>query len=347
MKIGRTLTDLAAEIERQNDNKRDYKSDTRQLSLNSETASTMTVNGFGDFAVQPRTHRQIGTRLGIPAKYYDRLLSDHPDMLANNVNSLFHREPEVRMIRTLDGNARAFLSDKYLPLDNYDLAHATLPTLSEKNLQLRSCEITDTRMYIKATLPSLQAEVRVGDVVAAGIWVSNSEIGAGSCEIAPFIERLTCLNGMKAPVGGLRRHHVGANGSGNGEPAHEFYRDDTRKALDEAFWRQVRDTIDHVLTKEVFERVVDTMREGTEKKIDGDPVKTVEEVQKKYQYTDEERGGILRHLIEGGDLSAYGLSQAITREAQDVESYDRASQLERDGFRVLELPKTEWAVLAN
>ena len=92
---------------------------------------------------------------------------------------------------------------------------------------------------------------------------------------------------------------------------------------------------------------MDTIREGTEKKIQNDPVKTVEEVQRKYQYTDEERGGILRHLIEGGDLSAYGLSQAITREAQDVESYDRASQLERDGFRVLELPKTEWAVLAN
>ena len=89
------------------------------------------------------------------------------------------------------------------------------------------------------------------------------------------------------------------------------------------------------------------MREGTEKKIEGDPVKTVEEVQKKYQYTDEERGGILRHLIEGGDLSAYGLSQAITREAQDAESYDRASQLEYDGFKVLELPKTEWAVIAS
>ena len=346
MKTGRTIAELVKEIERQNEVKLDYKADTRQLRLNDVTAGTMEINGFGNFGIRNRTHRQIGTRLAIPAKYYDRLLRDHPDMLANNVNSLFHREPEVRMIRTLDGNARAFLSDKYLPLDNYDLAHATLPTLSGKNLQLRSCEITDTRMYIKATLPSLQAEVRVGDAVAAGICVSNSEIGAGSCEIAPFIERLTCLNGMKAPVGGLRRHHVGANGSGNGETAHEFYRDDTRKALDDAFWRQVRDTIDHVLTKEVFERVVDTMREGTAKKIGG-PVKAVEEIQKKFQYTDDERGGILKHLIMGGDLSAYGLSQAITREAQDAESYDRASQLEYDGFKVLELPKTEWAVIAS
>ena len=347
MKTGRTLTDLAAEIERQNETKRDYKANTQQLALDSETAGTMAVTGFGDFGIQNRTHRQIGTRLGIPAKYYDRLLADHPDMLAHNVNSLFSREPEQRLVRTLDGKARAFLSNKYLPLDNYDLAQAVLPTVFEKGLEIRSCEITENRMYIKATLPSLQAEVKVGDVVEAGVWIANSEVGAGSCEIAPMVERLVCLNGMKAPVGGLKRHHVGSNGAGNGATAHEFYRDDTRKALDDAFWRQVRDTISHVLTKEVFERVVNTMREGTEKKIQNDPVKTVEEVQRKYQYTDEERGGILRHLIEGGDLSAYGLSQAITREAQDVESYDRASQLERDGFRVLELPKTEWAVLAN
>ena len=347
MKTGRTIAELVKEIERQNEVKLDYKADTRQLRLNDVTAGTMEINGFGNFGIRNRTHRQIGTRLAIPAKYYDRLLRDHPDMLANNVNSLFHREPEKRMIRTLDGNARAFLSDRYLPLDNYDLAEAALPTLGDKNMKIQSCEITEDHLYLKATLPSLQAEVRVGDVVEAGISIANSEVGASSFRIHPLILRLTCMNGAVAQAEGLKRYHVGANGSGNGETAHEFYRDDTRKALDDAFWRQVRDTIDHVLTKEVFERVVDTMREGTAKKIGGDPVKAVEEVQKKFQYTDDERGGILKHLIMGGDLSAYGLSQAITREAQDAESYDRASQLEYDGFKVLELPKTEWAVIAS
>jgi hypothetical protein len=55
----------------------------------------------------------------------------------------------------------------------------------------------------------------------------------------------------------------------------------------------------------------------------------------------------MRHLIEGGDLSKYGLHSAITRAAQDVESYDRASDLERVGGQVIELGRGEWKVLAE
>ena len=35
------------------------------------------------------------------------------------------------MVRTLDGNARAFLSDRYRRLDNYDLLAHVLPMLRE------------------------------------------------------------------------------------------------------------------------------------------------------------------------------------------------------------------------
>jgi len=34
---------------------------------------------------------------------------------------------------------------------------------------------------------------------------------------------------------------------------------------------------------------------------------------------------LLRHLIEGGDLSQYGLINAVTRTAEDAKFYDRAS----------------------
>jgi hypothetical protein len=50
----------------------------------------------------------------------------------------------------------------------------------------------------------------------------------------------------------------------------------------------------------------------------------------------------MRHLIEGGDLSAWGLGNAITRSAQDVDSYDRATELEAVGGKVIELSPSEW-----
>jgi hypothetical protein len=35
-------------------------------------------------------------------------------------------------------------------------------------------------MYIKAICPRIQAEVKKGDIVQAGIAISNSEVGMGS-----------------------------------------------------------------------------------------------------------------------------------------------------------------------
>ena len=51
---------------------------------------------------------------------------------------------------------------------------------------------------------------------------------------------------------------------------------------------------------------------------------------------------MLRHLIEGGDLTRYGLFNAITRAAADLDSYDRATEFERFGGQVVELPKRDW-----
>ena len=47
-------------------------------------------------------------------------------------------------------------------------------------------------------------------------------------------------------------------------------------------------------------------------------------------------------MIEGKDLTLYGLSNAITRHSQDVESYDRATELESIGYNVLSMPLRQW-----
>lgn len=55
--------------------------------------------------------------------------------------------------------------------------------------------------------------------------------------------------------------------------------------------------------------------------------------------------GILKYLIEGGDLSKYGLSNAITRASQDIESYDRATVLEEVGWQVATMEPKQWKIL--
>ncbi len=349
MKTGRTLTQIAAELDRQNEQKRDFVANTG--SINAELIDGKNISfhleGVNEsFQATQHTHRQIGDRLKIPAAYYDRIRQDHPELLARTLNTFFHDEPERRLIRTLDGNARAFLSDRYRTLDNFDLAQAVLPVLAEApDMQVVSTEITDHRFYLKALFPRTEMEVARGDAVQAGVVISNSEIGKGSLRVEPLIYRLVCLNGMIAADHGTKKYHVGRSADG-GDLAYEVYRDETLRADDRALWLKVQDTVRASLDTVQFGKIVDQMRRATEVGIGGDPVKAVEEVQRVFNLTDGERGGVLRHLIEGGDLSQFGLLNAITRTSQDIADYDRATDFERMGGQILELPRNQWEQIA-
>ena len=60
-----------------------------------------------------------------------------------------------------------------------------------------------------------------------------------------------------------------------------------------------------------------------------------------------EQSDVLRHLIEGGDLSRWGLANAVTRSSHDVKDYDRATELERVGGKVIDLATSEWQQVAE
>lgn len=347
MKTGKTLVELAQELERQSEAKKDFIADTRVLQMTSDGELALENGTRHEFPVSDHAHGQIAQRLEIPAKYYHRMRQEQPQLLAQNVNTWFQQNPERRMVRTLDGQARAFLSDRYRRLDNFDLAEAVLPVLGEmgQGIQIVSTELTDRRMYIKVINERVELEVKPGDVVQAGLVISNSEIGLGSLKVEPLVFRLVCLNGMVAQDYSEKRYHVG-RAAENGE-AYELYSDTTLKADDQAFFLKVQDTVRAAVDIAKFSMIVERMREATEQKIEGNPVKAVEAMGNQFGYNTEERSGVLTHLIQGGDLSAYGLLNAVTRTSQDVQDYDRATELERDGSKVLSLPSSSWKAIAG
>lgn len=139
-------------------------------------------------AVSDLAHKQVAQHLGIPAPYYVRLRSEYPALLDSNVNTLLAATPEGerRMVRTIGGMARAFLSDRYRRLDNFDLLEAILPTLMEMpGLEIASCDVTEQKLYLKVTTSRIQAEVQPGDVVQSGLAVSNSEVGLEQYPCSP------------------------------------------------------------------------------------------------------------------------------------------------------------------
>ena len=196
-------------------------------------------------------------------------------------------------------------------------------------------------MYIKALFPGIESDLdpAIGDIVQAGLTIQNSEVGAGALSFDPFALRLFCLNGMTTNVGQKRRH-VGKR-QGEEDNAAEFYRDETKAKDDEAFWMKIQDTARASITQEGFEKIAQRMRDTKTQQL-GNPIEVVEIAAKKFGLNEGEQSGILQHLVTGGDLSGFGLLNAVTRYSQDVDDYDRASDLERLGGTIIELPQSAW-----
>ena len=239
MKYGRSLQELAIELDRQAKVKKDYVATAGAMQMTAVNENFDLVIGNTPFQLNENAHRQLGLQLKIPAPYYERMRAENPGLLMANVNGWFQQSPDTRrMVRTLDGTARAILSDRYRRIDNYEVAQTVLPIISEmQGARIESCELTDTRMYIKVVNERIQTEVVPGDIVQAGILISNSKV--------------------------------------------------------------------------------------------------VELAAKEFNIRQNESEGILGHLIAGGDLSLYGLANAVTRHAQDVQSYDRSTELEATGYKII------------
>ena len=350
MKSGISLVEMAQEIQRQNDLKADYMLDTRSLRLE-PFGGGLYLNAYdqsGDYAVEPLevnaiAHRQIGTHLKIPAAYYDKMLEEYPELLAQNVNAWFQREPAVRMVRTIDGTARAFLSNRYRRIDNLDIAGIVLPVLQEmEGMHFESCQLTDSRMYIKVVNTRLEAEVVPGDIVQSGIIISNSEVGLGSVSIQPLVYRLVCSNGMVVNDAQTRRNHVGRVNEASEN--YQLYSEKTLEADDKAFAMKIQDTVRAVVDEVRFTRVVNMMREAKDAPMNTAAVPgIVKLVSKDFHITDDESSGVLQRLIEGNDLTLYGLSNAVTRHSQDVKDYDRATALGGIGYNILSMPARQWS----
>lgn len=344
MKSGRTLIELATELERQAATKKDYVADTRRLVMKPDDNHGVILDGVnGGMPLRDTAHQQLATTLSIPKAYYDRMRLTAPDLLSRNVNQWLEKEPAKKMIRTLDGSIRAILSDRFRPLDNLDLAEAVLPRLTELDAMVVSGEVTERRFYLKAVTPRITGEVRKGDNVQAGLVISNSEIGEGRLSIETLLFRLVCLNGaIMEQVS--RRAHIGGRQSGHEaiDTAQEYFSNETRQLSDKAFFAQAQDTVRGVLTQERFDKNLLTFQKATNEKLPEDIPAVVEIAAKRFTLNETEKGGVLRHLIGGGDLSVYGLANAVTRMSQDLPDYDEATRLEGVGGEIFSMPASTW-----
>jgi hypothetical protein len=348
-----TLGDLAAALTQMQKTKLDYVVDTRRMSfpvgegvasLSFDTAHDVVTGPLSDHA-----NNQIAQRLAIPKKYYDRMLADAPILLTQNVEHWFHHDPERRLVRMLDGNVRAFLSDRYRRLDNFDLVEkAVIPALQNiDGLSFHVANLTPERLVLRAILPSVQRELgfKVGDVVQAGFQIRNSEVGASSLAIEQFVWKLDCLNGMVSNVGNMKAYHVGRRIAD--DDAMLVFADETLQADDRAFWLKARDMIRQAVSEANFDLVVDAMRKAHDPSIEVvSPVGATEQLAQAFNLTETEGETVLASLARGGDLTRWGVVNAVTDAAKKASSFDRQEEMERIGGELLTIGDRDWSKIA-
>jgi len=368
MKIGKPLEVLMAEIERRANAKQDFIAPSDKISgitTNVGGAQTfaLALTGQDAFTMTNHAHGQLAEYLKIPRVYYDRMRVEAPDLLATSANRWFQdcidpktKVPARRMVRTLFGECRALLSDRYRTYENEDVAAVVIPMLREMGCLILSADITETRFYIKAVDQRITLDIPRGaamgdgghtifDTVSPAISLTNSEVGKGRLGIDTSVFTKACTNMMTIGVS-LKKYHTGARAELS-EDVYALLTDETRSATDEAFWLQLRDVTRGAFAEAQFKANTDRLIEATQDVILDSPVEVITRAQKKFSWTNPERDQVLRHMVMGGDMTRYGLHSAVTRAAADLPDYDRATEFEALGGEIISLPKQDWKVLAE
>jgi len=344
-----SLTELASELERQKKNRYDIIVPSNNLIVvNDGDKIKMDVPQVDGTTKQHNitnwAHNQISNKTGIPKRYYDKMREEGKlDLLADNINT-WMPDKEKRMVRVLDNNVRALLSSRYRVIDNYDIMMLSLEQfkymMNKKNISIdiKSQNLTETNLYIKATSPDLTGEVfkfrNKTEPVHGGIIIQNSEVGAGSFQVKPFINVLVCQNGLIGEHA-FKRVHIGRD-RGTG---FVNWSEDTQRLEDETLWAKIRDMIQSTFNPEIFHKWMDEINEVSTIEVEK-PSKAIDNVIKHYNINKGMKDDLLNQFAKETPTQ-WGVSMAMTQVAQKTDSYEDQIKMEKIGADLLKKEATK------
>jgi hypothetical protein len=346
MKSQYNIEELASKLMENARNKKDMIVDTSYMTAIANGDVKLHIEdkklGIDDtYTMNNTCLNQIATKVGISKKYLDKMRDGHNALLQDNFNYWMHKTPKQQMIRTQGTTARAFLSDKYKRVDNEEIANTVLPILLDKGYEIMSSAITDSKMYIKARLPKLEREVTKGDVVQAGVTISNSEVGAGSVNVSPFIYRLVCLNGMTINDARLNSRHL-TSSQATIDGVWTVLSDEAKELDNRALLAKVKDVVLSTTDEVRFNQNVAKMTDATEIKIKS-PKKVIEVLENRFDLSKVEGENILENLVNRNDTQKFAnlwsVVNSITALGNTMDDYDRGTKMQEIGGRLLNEPQ--------
>lgn len=293
----------------------------------------------------PYMHRQIADRTGIDWKYYDRMRAQQPHLLVRNLETWWLAEPDRRLVRALQPatiengrlsvgelTGRAWLSDRYRTLDNYEFVMSVLKEAGKHDAEILSCHLDDERVYMKLVAHHKTVAIKKGDIIEAGIIVKNSEVGDGRVTVQPYANRLVCMNGLVRPEKYGQVHLGAANDFG-------ILQQDTLEQENKSIWMQVRDWVSAVFSGNFLEKTAAEYRGAQRLKVEEPARKAVANVVRNLGLTGADGQNILERYLRGNNETMFGMVNAVTLYAHEgANSYRRQVELETFAGNLLTNP---------
>lgn len=306
-------------------------------------------------------------KIGITRTYGRRMLKDYQPAEGQqhlfdwNINKWLEQDARKDMkdrkkyfIRTYvnedgSGLGRAFLSDRYNPIDNFTILQLATKAIMKAakdggiKMDVHSCSLTDKKMYVRFILPNLRHKITnlknyknpetlrqsEGGIIS-GFVLSNSEVGHGQISIAPSIFVDACSNGMVFFDEKWNRKHLGKKL----EKGLINWSRSTEHHYDQALMSEIKDVIKTFASKDFAGKKVEEIERAATTMLNN-PFPFVENLSTNFKLSDEEKGDVMNFFAKGGSTeSVLDGVQAFTFLAQKLDK-DRQMEIEEASVKAM------------
>ena len=328
---------LVQTLEKRNKAKRDFVVPASKIYVDDDNEFLIRVeNEDFYFNSTDLFESQIAEKLGIPLPYFRRMKEKAPNILQDNINGWFDYAPNkkymVRAFETTENNTnvgRAFLSDSYNIIDDYDVLFAALEAIKQTgvNVDITRADVSDTRLYLHVTCPEIEVNAEsflkeylknndaAGNGIISGFVLTNSEVGKGAFEIRPRAVICKCNNGLIVKDERFRRVHLGSKL----DAGEIVWSDATRKKNKDLIISQVSDAVKTYLSPQYLGTMIEKIAQLNDIKLQH-PIDAVQNVCKHLSIDEKHKNEILQYFLKDQQENTAGsLLNAVTREAQNMD----------------------------